>query len=82
MTLESTVCPHCGCRCEDDEYCAACGKLFDDDLIPNRTISLLEFLGGGLRAVELQPLKRKKFREQPEFDRTWTFLPSNIFHED
>lgn len=32
MTLEYTVCPHCGCRCEDPEYCAACGKLFDDDL--------------------------------------------------
>ncbi len=23
-----------------------------------------------------------EFEEEPEFDRTWAFLPSNIFHED
>ena len=31
MTLDYAVCPHCGCRCEDDEYCAACGRMFEED---------------------------------------------------
>ncbi len=51
MTLEYAVCPHCGCRCEDDEYCVACGKLFNDDPIPSRKVSLLEALGSGFQSI-------------------------------
>lgn len=82
MAFEYAVCPHCGCRCEDQEYCAACGKLFDEDQISTRNISALGLLGKSLLSIDLQPLKRKKFREEPEFDRTWTSLSSNIFHDD
>jgi len=50
MTLDYTICPHCGCRCEDDEYCAACGKLFHEDTVPAHTFSLRRLMGSGLRS--------------------------------
>ena len=49
MTLDYAICPHCGCHCDDDEFCAACGKLFHDDPIPSRDVSVLGALGSGLR---------------------------------
>lgn len=52
MTLEYTVCPYCGCRSEDDEYCAACGKLFHEDPTPNRNVSIFGVLESGLRSVK------------------------------
>ena len=59
MNLEYAVCPHCGCHCEDDEYCAACGKLFHEDTVPIRNDSLLRVLGKGLCSVinKIEPPK-------------------------
>ncbi len=57
MTLDYAVCPHCGCCCEDDEYCAACGKLFDEDKAPTCNVSLLGFMGSGLRLLLRKPAK-------------------------
>ena len=57
MTLEYAVCPHCGCRCEDDEYCVACGKLFQDDPVPARNVSLLGLMGSSMRSLLSKPAK-------------------------
>jgi len=56
MAFEYVVCPHCGCRGEDDEYCAACGKMFHEDQVATSDVSVLRLLGGGLRS------KAKKLR--------------------
>lgn len=96
MTLDYTICPHCGCRCEDDEFCAACGKLFHDDPIPTRDVSFLGLLGGALRSL-FQKAKEdscgdmKNHLLTPEFlleqadqetDPSWSMLSSNIHHKD
>ena len=86
MTLEYAVCPHCGCRCEDDEYCAACGKLFDEDLIPNRNVSLLGVLGTGLCSLSksIRPAEEGDFEieEDLEFDSSWSCLSSNVHNRN
>lgn len=90
MTLEYAVCPHCGCRCEDDEYCAACGKLFHEDTVPARKVSFLGLLGNGVRSIS------KNFRSNVQdngendfsldqdsdldFDASWSSLSSNLYN--
>lgn len=89
MTVEIppiAVCPHCGFESDDEELCRACGKLTDGD-IPVRNVSLAHILGSffswlqgkGFHEVDHDGVFIK---EEPEFDRTWSFLPSNIFHDN
>ncbi|WP_143170822.1 hypothetical protein [Desulfopila aestuarii] len=85
MTLDYATCPHCGCRCEDDEYCAACARPFHDET-PEQDVSIMGFLEGGLRSqaekFKLQGIEHddEMLKEEPEFDPTWSFLSSNIYH--
>jgi hypothetical protein len=78
MTLEYAVCPHCGCRCEDDEYCAACGKLFHED-VATRNVSFLGFLGSGLRSV-VDKLDAPYSNEDLSDDPGLAHLPGNSYH--
>ena len=79
MTLEFAVCPHCGCRCEDDEYCAACGKLFHEDTVPARDVSFLEIIGSGLRSVA-KNLDAPDTTEDLSDDPGLAHLPGNSYH--
>jgi hypothetical protein len=96
MTLEYAVCPHCGCHCDDDEFCAACGKLFHEAPTPSRDVSILGVLWSGLRSL-FQKTKEDSCRDKrnhlptseflleqadQETDPSWSFLPSNIYNED
>ncbi|MBM9514075.1 hypothetical protein [Desulfogranum marinum] len=85
MTFDYAVCPHCGCHCEDDEYCAACGKLFHDEEVPTRNVSLLGLLGSGLRSV----IKKKRSDDyvyaqdnDVVLDPEYSSLSCNVFNED
>lgn len=90
MTLEYAVCPHCGYRSEDDEYCAACGKLFDDDLLSSQNVSFLEALGSGLRSISRNlrsNLRANGGNESPmdqdsdlDCDASWSTLSSNLYN--
>ena len=86
MALDYAICPHCGCRCEDDEYCAACARMFDEDQRPTRQLTLGKVICGGLRSqakrfhVEAIKHDDEMFREEPEFDPTWSFLATNIYN--
>ncbi len=81
MTLEYAVCPHCGCRCEDDEYCAACGKLFHEDTVPASNVSLLGLLGSGLRSVSSSfELDHKVHEVDASDDPGLAHLPGNSYH--
>ncbi len=85
MTLDYAVCPHCGCRCEDHEYCAACGKLFhEEDHVAVRNVSIVGLLGSGLRS--LFDTKNKGVLRDDEqdhdYDPSWSILSSNIYHEN
>ncbi len=82
MTFDYSICPHCGCRCEDTEYCASCGRMFHEDQVPGSDVSVFKVFRNGLRSLKFHALSQDEFEEEPEFDRTWAFLPSNIFHED
>lgn len=86
MTPDYTVCPHCGCRCEDDEYCAACGNLFHEDHVSTRNDSLLGALGSGLRSLKVAKKSRgysySHVNDDPDFDPGWAGLSSNIFNHD
>ncbi len=79
MNLDYTSCPHCGCQCEDDEYCAACGKLFDEDMVPTRSASLLGALGSGLRSV-INELDAPDSNEDLSDDPGLAHLPGNSYH--
>lgn len=79
MNLDYVVCPHCGCRCEDDEYCAACGNLFHDDPIPSRDVSILGALGSGLRSV-IDKLDPPDTSEDYSDDSGFAHLPGNSYH--
>lgn len=81
MTFDYAVCPHCGCHCEDDEYCAACGQMFHDEEVPTRNVSLSGLLGSGLRSLQ------KNFKPDHEVlevdasdDPGLAHLPGNSFH--
>ncbi len=83
MTLEYAVCPHCGCRCEDDEYCAACGKLFHEDTVPTGNVSIFGLLGSGLRSKS----KKLKIVGHPVdfggdtcLDPEYSSIPGNVAH--
>lgn len=97
MTLEYTVCPNCGCRCEDDEYCAACGKLFYENTVPARNVSFLGLMGSGLRSLLRKPVKHKEGWQahSPEnapysldqdsdldVDSSWAILSTNIHNRN
>ena len=95
MTLDYAICPHCGCHCDDDEFCAACGKLFHDDPIPTRDVSFLGLLGSGLRSFfqkaqqsddkdksdELLNIDYLAEQADQELDASWSTLSSNRFHD-
>ncbi len=96
MTLDYAICPHCGCHCDDDEFCAACGKLFHDDPIPSRDVSILGVIGSGLLSL-FQKAKEdscgdkknhlptpESLLEQadPEVDPSWSSLSSNIYNKE
>ena len=83
MALDYTTCPHCGCSCEDDEYCAACGKLFHEDTVPTGNVSIFGLLESGLRS------KSKKFKivgHPVDFggdtclDPEYSSIPGNVAH--
>lgn len=81
MTLEYAVCPHCGCQCEDSEYCAACGKLFDDDPIVTSKVSFLGFLGRGMRSIISSfELGHKVPEVDASDDPGLAHLPGNSYH--
>lgn len=86
MTLDYAVCPHCGCRCEDDEYCAACGRPFDEGVVSTPNVSLLGLLGNGLHTLfnkrERHPAFLDNIEDDPDFDPSWSFLSSNIYNDD
>lgn len=96
MTLDYTVCPHCGCRCEDPEYCAACGKLFHEDVASGSNASLLEILGSGLRSIakgsgkQIAQSQKDSIHSldlgaeliEQDFCPTWSTLSSNINNDD
>lgn len=85
MTLDDVVCPHCGFRSEDEELCAACGRLFDENT-PVRDVSILGLLGSGLRSFfkSIKPLGKEDFevKEDLEFCPSWSFLSNNIHNKD
>ncbi|MBM9514848.1 hypothetical protein [Desulfogranum marinum] len=90
MDLESTICPHCGCHCEDPEYCAACGKLFDDNLTSSHNVSFLEALGRGLQSISsnLRSNLRANGEHESSMDQdsdldcdaSWSTLSSNLYN--
>ncbi len=96
MTLEHIACPHCGCLCEDDEYCAACGKLFHEDMVSGSEASLCEILSRSLRSLTNGSRKQidqtKGSRShcldkgaeliEQDFCPTWSALSSNIYNDD
>ncbi len=88
MSLDQRTCPHCGYKSDDDALCAACGKFFDEeDYVADTNRSVLKTLAYSLEIL----LSKDKvlgilhddpvFREEPEFDPTWSFLSSNIYHK-
>lgn len=86
MALDYTPCPHCGCHCEDDEYCAACGKLFHEDTVPARKVSFGEIVGSGMRSFSksIRPAEKGEFEieEDLEFDSSWSCLSSNVHNRN
>lgn len=96
MSLEYAVCPHCGCRCEDDDYCAACGKLFHEDVASGSNASLLKILGRGLRSFakgsgkqidqtqkhSIHSLDKGSELIEQDFCPTWSTISSNIYNDD
>lgn len=85
MNIDYTICPHCGCSCEDDEFCAACGKLFHDDLIPARSVSLFSLLKAGFKST----IRKKKsddhsYRQNDDvvIDPEYSSLSYNVFSDD
>lgn len=85
MTFDYEVCPHCGCQCEDDEYCAACGKLFYED-VATHNVSLFGVLRSGLQNVfkkrEHQSSFTDKIEDDPDFDPSYSFFSTNIYNDD
>jgi len=85
MTFEYAVCPHCGCQCEDDEYCAACGKLFNEG-VTTRNVSFLGLLGSGLQNVFKKREHHSSFtdniEDDPDFDPSYSFFSTNIYNDD
>lgn len=96
MTLEYTTCPHCGCRCEDPEYCAACGKLFYQEIGCSRKMSPFDLLRSGLSSIVQCSRKRMAQNNEQErhcldkgtelieqdFCPTWSGLSSNVYNDD
>ncbi len=86
MSLDYAICPHCGCHCDDDEFCAACGKLFHDDLTPSRDVSILGVLGSGLRSLarSVKPMEEDglEVKEDLDFCSSWSMLSTNIYNDD
>ena len=86
MTLDYAVCPHCGCRCEDDEFCAACGKLFHEDTVLAHKVTFLGHVGKSLRSLSksIHPAENGEFEieEDLEFDPSWSCLSSNVHNRN
>ncbi len=84
MTFDYSICPHCGCRCEDIEYCAACSRMFHEDQIPGSDVSVLKILGNGLRSLATSVKSPEnqilEVEEDLEFDSSWSCLSSNIYN--
>ncbi len=77
-----TDCPHCGCRCEDDEYCAACNRLFDEEDTSTQNVSIIGTLASGLCSVFEK--KDSSFMDEPDatLDPDFSLLSGNIFNHD
>lgn len=90
MALDYVICPHCDCRCEDPEYCAACGKLFDDDLNSSRNVSFMEAVGSGLQSISRNLRSNLRTNGEHESsmvqdsdldcDASWSTLSSNLYN--
>lgn len=83
MSYNHNICPHCGCRCEDDEYCAACGKLFHEDQVSTRDVSVFGMLKNSIRSSKLRKMDQEEmFKEDLWDDPSLDFLPGNLFNKN
>lgn len=87
MNTDHVICPHCGCRCEDDEFCAACGRLFyEEDHVETPKISLLGFFGSIVRQIntpkEQHHVHFDNIEDDPDFDPSYAFFSTNIYNDD
>ncbi len=81
MILDYITCPHCGYRSEDEEFCAACGKLFHEDANSVRNISVLGAVWCSFRsAVGRFEFDHQVSEVDASDDPGLPHLPGNSYH--